>query len=120
MFITLKFVGTIILINTTILFPFFLGEKGAFMDEQALQIQKTGVRLLLSQETIAAAIAYCNKFKAFGPYSSFSPLEYSSACIFLASKVADETRKIRDILNCWNEAMGKSFDTELTKELLLM
>ena len=86
------------------------------MDAQAKLIQLTGIRLCLSQETIAAAIAYYYKFKTFGPYSSFSPMEYSSAYLFLASKVADETRKIRDILNCWKEAMGKSFDKELTKE----
>ncbi|KAK8795968.1 hypothetical protein WA171_003933, partial [Blastocystis sp. BT1] len=43
-------------------------------------------------------------------------VESISACLFLATKVADETRKIRDILNCWKETEGNSFDVELTKE----
>ena len=86
------------------------------MDTTALRIQQTGVRLALSQEVIAGAITYCNKFKEFGSFSSFYPIEVASACLFLASKVADETRKIRDILNCWKEAEGKQYDKELTKE----
>ncbi len=85
-------------------------------DEVAMRMQKTGVRLALSEIVIATGISYYYKFKEFGPYSSFSTLESASACLFLASKVCDETRKIRDILNCWKEADGNSFDKELTKE----
>ena len=88
------------------------GEK----DAVALRMQKTGVRLCLSETVIATGISYYYKFKEFGPVSSFSLLECATACLFLATKVCDETRKIRDILNCWKEADGASFDKELTKE----
>ena len=87
------------------------------IDPQLYKLQMTGVRLALSQVTIATAIAYYNKFKEYGPFSSFRQVESISACLFLATKVADETRKIRDILNCWKETEGSSFDVELTKEL---
>lgn len=86
------------------------------VDPNLLLIQQTGVRLCLSQETIATAMVYFNRFRQTGSISSFKSVESISACLFLASKVRDETRKIRDILNCWKEASGKSFDTELTKE----
>ena len=86
------------------------------VDPQLLLIQQTGIRLRLSQETIASAIVYYNRFKKTGSISSFKPVESISACLFLASKVRDEIRKIRDILNCWNQSSGKTFDTELTKE----
>lgn len=86
------------------------------VDPQLLLIQQTGARLCLSQETIAFAIVYYNRFKQTGSISSFKPVESISACLFLASKVRDEVRKIRDILNCWKEASEKTFDTELTKE----
>lgn len=94
--------------------PVCVAEGG--VDAVALRMQKTGVRLCLSEIVIAAGISYYYKFKEFGPISSFSPLECATACLFLASKVCDETRKIRDILNCWKEADGASFDKELTKE----
>lgn len=71
----------------------------------------------LSQETISTAITYFNKFKEYGPFSSFRTVESASACLFLATKVHDEIRKIRDILNCWKEADGENVDIELTKEL---
>lgn len=89
------------------------------MNSTALKIEKTGVRLSLSQEVISTAITYHTKFKEYGPIQSFSELESVCACIFLASKVLDETRKIRDILNCWKQANGISFDNELTKEYVM-
>ena len=79
-------------------------------------IEKTGVRLSLSQEVIATAVVYYQKFKEFGPISSFSSQESICACLFLASKVFDEMRKIRDILNCWKQANSLPLDNELTKE----
>ena len=86
------------------------------IDRQVVVLEKTGVRLCLSQETIATAITYFNKFKEYGPFSSFRTVESASACLFLATKVHDEIRKIRDILNCWKEADGENVDIELTKE----
>lgn len=86
------------------------------MDKTSIKIEKTGVRLALSQEVIATSITYFKKFEEFGPIKSFSEQESACACIFLASKVLDETRKIRDILNCWKQANNCSFDKELTKE----
>ena len=86
------------------------------IDRQVVVLEKTGVRLCLSQETISTAITYFNKFKEYGPFSSFRTVESASACLFLATKVHDEIRKIRDILNCWKEADGENVDIELTKE----
>lgn len=86
------------------------------MDSACVFLEKTGVRLCLSQEVIATSITYYQKFKKFGPIKSFKNEESMCACIFLASKVYDETRKIRDILNCWKQANNQSFDKELTKE----
>ena len=87
------------------------------IDRQVVVLERTGVRLCLSQETISTAITYFNKFKEYGPFSSFRTVESASACLFLATKVHDEIRKIRDILNCWKEADGENVDIELTKEL---
>lgn len=65
---------------------------------------------------IATGISYYYKFKEFGPVSSFSPLECATACLFLATKVCDETRKDTGHLELLEEADGASFDKELTKE----
>ena len=88
------------------------------IDRQVVVLERTGVRLCLSQETISTAITYFNKFKEYRPFSSFRTHESASASLFLATKVHDEIRKIRDILNCWKEADGENVDIELTKELI--
>ena len=86
------------------------------MNSASVQLEKMGVRLCLSQEVIATSISYYNKFKEFGPIKSFTELESMCACIFLASKVMDESRKIRDIQNCWKAANNIPCDKELKKE----
>lgn len=86
------------------------------MNSTSAKIEMTGVRLALSQEVISTAIAYYNKFKEYGPIRSFTEEVTVCACVFLASKVADEIRKIRDILNCWKVSNNVPFFEELTKE----
>lgn len=88
------------------------------VNSTSVKIEMTGVRLALSQEVISTAITYYNKFKEHGPIRSFTEEEAVCACVFLASKVADEIRKIRDILNCWKLSNNMPFDKELTKEYL--
>ncbi|KAI8450754.1 cyclin-like protein [Phakopsora pachyrhizi] len=60
-------------------------------------MDKVGTRLGFPRRTIACAQLLYHRFHLFFPYSSFNPHDVSTSCIWLASKLEDTIKKLREI-----------------------
>jgi len=63
-----------------------------------INIQKAGKDLRLPQIVIATAATFFHRFFAHHPLHEFDRLVMAMACLFLASKVEEVPKKVRDII----------------------
>lgn len=62
-------------------------------------IQKAGKRLRLLQSTICCAAIYFHEFYIHFKFSEYDKFHIAGACLFLASKSEENTRRLRDVVN---------------------
>jgi len=61
-------------------------------------IQESGQKLRLPQLTIASAIVFYHRFFAYKSYGDFERFSIATTCIFLASKVEETPKKLKDVV----------------------
>lgn len=62
-------------------------------------VQESGVLLELPNNTICTAAAFFHRFFAVCSLAKFDPVLVVEACLFLASKVGETGRRVRDVIN---------------------
>jgi cyclin T len=62
-------------------------------------IQQCGQLLQLPNGTICTAVVFFQRFYTIGSLKQFEPTLCAQACLFLASKVEENSRRVRDIIN---------------------
>jgi len=61
-------------------------------------LQESGQKLRLPQLTIATAIVFYHRFFAHKSYESFCRFTIATTCLFLASKVEETPKKLKDVV----------------------
>jgi len=94
-------------------------DKGANSEELKAEIslrrntcaflQETGMKLSLPQLTIATAIVFFHRFYATRKFSEFDRHIIATTCLFLAGKVEETPKKLRDIIVVTEQYRCKDF-----------
>ncbi|KAL1919465.1 uncharacterized protein VTP21DRAFT_2158 [Calcarisporiella thermophila] len=80
-------------------------------------INNVGLALKMPQITIATAMVFLHRFYMRYSLKDFHYYDIGGTCVFLASKVEETNRKIRDIITvCAQKALKKSERLELTED----
>jgi len=61
-------------------------------------LQESGQKLRLPQLSIATAIVFYHRFYARESYENYERFQVATTCLFLASKVEETPRKLRDVI----------------------
>jgi hypothetical protein len=102
----------------------FLQREGCSRGDQAAGgsppssrgVREAGIRLELSDETIATASVFFHRF--FSPRSGhsaerFKPTLIKMACLFLSAKASEQQRKARDVINVFHAIESGDIPTPL-------
>eukprot|EP01125_Pyxidicula_operculata_P020700 TRINITY_DN7713_c0_g1_i1.p1 TRINITY_DN7713_c0_g1~~TRINITY_DN7713_c0_g1_i1.p1 ORF type:complete len:481 (+),score=97.79 TRINITY_DN7713_c0_g1_i1:129-1571(+) len=66
-------------------------------------MQEVGIKLRLPQLTIATGVVYLHRFFARKDFSDYDKYLIGIACLFLASKVEETPKKLRDVICTFHE-----------------
>jgi len=61
-------------------------------------MQESGIKLLLPQLSIATAIVFFHRFYARMSYETYDRVTVATTCLFLASKVEESPKKLKDVV----------------------
>lgn len=86
-----------------------IGDEEAGRYRLTGRLHALGVRLRLPQTTIASALVFLHRFLVRQPINGANPA-LIPATIFLASKVEEHPRKVRDILLAWADVQREALE----------
>ncbi|KAL9655835.1 hypothetical protein ABK040_000898 [Willaertia magna] len=96
------------------------GDKQAYTKEQESEyrkstasfIQQTGIALKVPQLTIATSLIYFHRFYTRFEFQKYDRFIVAAACLFLAGKVEETPKKIKDILNAMESIQKIKYSNE--------
>ena len=88
--------------------PLSLEDEKRLRSHWAAYIQQVGALLDLPNVTVCSACVYWHRFYSHCPLQDYDPLISAQAALLLASKVEENTRRVRDVINVAHTAANQS------------